>query len=296
MKRYPLLTFFALAYLISWSAALALHWIALRAGLANFGELMSMAETTFSLSSIASVLVVPAPLVFVLSRIVDFGPSFAGLLTPLLIGEADEARGILRRLFNLRAGVSTYAWALLLPLGMVLAAFGLHMTLGDSAVTGAAWNGLATIGLLLFWVFVMRTLLGGGLGEELGWRGFALPRLAEKHGAIRASLVIGLVWTFWHLPGWLTGASPLVNMAAQLLFTMPLSFVFTWFYFKTEQRLLPVVLMHGALNGFNAFFERSLFPPLADEDGFVLFFILVSLIAGVIAALRLRKGALQPDA
>lgn len=296
MKRFPILTYFTLSYAITWLAALALHGIARQAGLEDFGELIAMAETTFTLGTISSQLIVPPAVVFLISRLVDFGPSIAGLLTPFLIGKPGEARQILQGLFNFRIQGRWYAWALLLPLGMVTAAFGLHVTLGDSAVAGPEWNGLATLGQLLFWVFLMRTLLGGGLGEELGWRGFALPRLTARYGAFRASLLIGLVWTFWHLPAHLVSDTPLVSLTAQLLYTVPLSFVFTWLYYKTATgfnpwlSLIPVVLLHGALNGFNAFFERSLFPPLADEDGFVIFFILVVLAAGVVAAFSVRKS------
>jgi membrane protease YdiL (CAAX protease family) len=250
-----------------------------------------MAETTFSLGTIASKLILPVPIVFALTRVVDFGPTLAGLLTPFVVGQPREARNILRQLFDVRAGGRWYAWAFLLPLGIVSAALALHLTVGDSAITGAEWNGLATLGQLVFWVVIMRTLLGGGLGEELGWRGFALPRLFARHGAVRASFLIGIVWTFWHLPGHLVSSNPIVNIVAQLLFTVPLSFVFTWLYLRADGRLLPVVLMHGALNGFNAFFERALFPALAEEDGFVIFFILVVLLVGVVAALRLRQEA-----
>ena len=288
MKRKPVLAFFFLAYLISWSAVLALHLIARNAGLESFADLIRMAETTFTLGTIlpgrGSV-----ALVFLLSRIVDFGPSIAGLLTAVLAGEPGEARRLLRRVVDFRTGPRWYAWALLLPLGIIGAAFGLHLAFGESSVSAAAWNGLATVGQFFFWVFLMRTLLGGGLGEELGWRGFALPRLKEKHGLLRASLVIGLVWTFWHFPAHLAGSSPIVNVLAQLLYTVPLSFIFTWLYYRSNENLPVVILLHGALNGFNAFFERSLFPPLAEEDGFVIFFILVVLIAGGIAALKLRK-------
>lgn len=168
------------------------------------------------------------------------------------------------------------------------------MLLGDSAISRVDWHGLATLGQMLFWVFLMRTLLGGGLGEELGWRGFALPRLSEKHGALRASLLIGLVWTFWHLPAHLVSSNPMVNVIAQLLYTVPLSFVFTWLYYRAKESLLPVVLMHGALNGFNVFFERTLFPPLADEDSFVIFFILVVLVLGIISAVSIRRQEIGP--
>jgi membrane protease YdiL (CAAX protease family) len=175
LKRHPILTYFILAYAISWLAVLALQVLARSAGLENFNQLMAMAETGFTLGALSGSLALPVPLVFLLTRIVDFGPSIAGLLTPILIGTPDEARDILRRLFNFRISGRWYAWALLLPAIIVSAALGLHLFFGDSAVTGAEWNGLATLGQLVFWVFLMRTMLGGGLGEELGWRGFALP-------------------------------------------------------------------------------------------------------------------------
>ena len=289
MKRYPVLTFFVLSYLISWTAVGILHLVAIQAGLDDFGALMDMAESTFSLGDAGAGLLIPTWLVFLLSRIVDFGPSLAGLITPFLIGEPGDARKILRRLLDFRIGSAGYAWALLLPLAIVTGAFLLHTTLGDSAVTGANWQGLATIGQFVFWVFIMRTLLGGGLGEELGWRGFVLPRLATAQGAGRASLIIGLVWTFWHLPAHLAGSDPPVNLVVQLLYTVPLSYVFTWLYYKFDEKLLPVVLLHGALNGYNAFFEHSLFPALADEDGFVIFFILLTLVVGIAAAFSVRK-------
>jgi membrane protease YdiL (CAAX protease family) len=176
MKRFPVLTYFVLAFTISWLAVLGLHLIALRAGLANFSELMRMAETTFTLRTIAPNLILPVPVVFLLTRVVDFGPSLAGLLTPFLIGNPAEAGDILKRLSRFRVGVRWYVGALLLPLGMVSAAFGLHILFGDSTIFGVKWNGLATFGQMFFWVFLMRTLLGGGFGEELGWRGFALPK------------------------------------------------------------------------------------------------------------------------
>jgi len=109
-----------------------------------------------------------------------------------------------------------------------------------------------------------------------------------------ASLMIGLAWTFWHLPGHFVSSYPLVNVVAQLLYTVPLSFVFAWLYYRSGESLLPVVLMHGALNGFNVFFERTLFPPLTDEDSFVIFFILVALVLGIISAVSIRRQEIGP--
>ncbi len=85
-KRHPVTTFFILTYVITWGAALVLQVIALRAGLPSFAALINMAETTGDLGTLAGQLAVPISVVYLFTRIVDFGPSLAGLLTPVLLG------------------------------------------------------------------------------------------------------------------------------------------------------------------------------------------------------------------
>jgi len=53
--------------------------------------------------------------------------------------------------------------------------------------------------------FVYPALLAGPLGEEIGWRGVALPRLQQLHGPVKASLILGVLWAFWHAPIWFSG-------------------------------------------------------------------------------------------
>jgi membrane protease YdiL (CAAX protease family) len=87
-------------------------------------------------------------------------------------------------------------------------------------------------------------------GEELGWRGFALPRMAAAMGYARASILLGLIWALWHLPlFYLPGADkyhqsfPLwtVNITA-------LSVAMAWLYWKTNGNLLMTMLLHSAVN------------------------------------------------
>ncbi len=87
-------------------------------------------------------------------------------------------------------------------------------------------------------------------GEEVGWRGYALPRLAQYIGLGGASLVLGVVWAVWHLPLFIlpdsgsTGQSFLVY----LLHVMALSVFFAFVYWKTDGSLLLVMLLHSAVN------------------------------------------------
>jgi membrane protease YdiL (CAAX protease family) len=86
--------------------------------------------------------------------------------------------------------------------------------------------------------------------EEIGWRGFALPRLTARFGPFTASLVVGLVWAVWHLPLLLWADSPMRALpkfawAASLLAE---SFVFTWFYFRSRHSVAVVSLLHISVN------------------------------------------------
>src|SRR5438876_7137405 len=87
-------------------------------------------------------------------------------------------------------------------------------------------------------------------GEEIGWRGYALPRLATRFGLARASILLGLIWAFWHLPQFFIrevdtyGQSFLVFV----LQVTALSVAMAWLYARTRGSLLLVMLLHSAVN------------------------------------------------
>ena len=104
-------------------------------------------------------------------------------------------------------------------------------------------------------IFIQMTVIYT-LCEELGWRGFALPALTHYMNAAYASLLIGVVWTLWHIPLiYLYGSyfTPLTLMI--YTFSIITSTVaYSWLYFKTGKSLLMPGLLHGALNGFAGYF------------------------------------------
>ena len=87
-------------------------------------------------------------------------------------------------------------------------------------------------------------------GEEIGWRGYALPNLAKRFGFARASLVLGVLWAGWHLPiFFIQGADKYgQSFPVYLLQVTALSVAATWLYVHTNGSLLPVMLMHSAVN------------------------------------------------
>jgi uncharacterized protein len=94
------------------------------------------------------------------------------------------------------------------------------------------------------------TFPGSALGEEIGWRGFALPRVQSRRTALTASLVIGSLHGLWHLPLWLRGDADhrLSVYPAFLIQALALAVIYTWLYNSTKGSLLLVVLFHTATN------------------------------------------------
>jgi len=110
----------------------------------------------------------------------------------------------------------------------------------------------------IFFYFLFR----GGLGEEIGLRGFALTRLQTHHSPLKASLIIGFWWGLWHLPAWV--GRDALSIVVTWLAVVSFSIIFTWFYNNTKS--LPVVmLLHAALNSFDDVYE-NIFPLLLNID------------------------------
>jgi membrane protease YdiL (CAAX protease family) len=87
-------------------------------------------------------------------------------------------------------------------------------------------------------------------GEEIGWRGFALPKLAKRIGLAWASLVIGIVWALWHLPLFFLAGSGSTGQSfpLYLLHVTALSVAMAWLYWRSAGSLLLVMLMHASVN------------------------------------------------
>jgi membrane protease YdiL (CAAX protease family) len=121
---------------------------------------------------------------------------------------------------------------------------------GNSWSVSSLKNGPTGFFTTLVTAFLMNLIFGGSLGEELGWRGFALPILLKKYSPIQASFVLGLIWALWHLPIYLYDMN-LFSIGKFLFFlvwTIPLTIIFTWFYLNSGGNILVAILLHTAVN------------------------------------------------
>ncbi|MCA9979341.1 MAG: CPBP family intramembrane metalloprotease [Anaerolineales bacterium] len=97
---------------------------------------------------------------------------------------------------------------------------------------------------------VLSALVGGPLGEEIGWRGFALPRLQQLYSDTTSSFLLGGVWALWHLPLYLTGVynGRVDDILARFFWTIPLAFLFTYLHRNTKGSIFLAVLLHVSFN------------------------------------------------
>ena len=144
-----------------------------------------------------------------------------------------------------RVNVAWYWWILLLLLPAAI-----HLA-GKNLWT-IIYNGQLDFSVLplLYWPgAIIPSILIAGVGEELGWRGYALPRLQKQFSPLVASLILGIVHFLWHLPTyWLGQGIHNVPALFALLFILPWSIIFTWIYNKSGGSLLFAVGFHAISN------------------------------------------------
>jgi len=192
-----------------------------------------------------------------------FGLLFLGVLGPLVTGigftylTKNQAgrRDYWRRTVDVRRIGLKWLLILLLfvPVLNGLAAL-IDVVLGG---TGAVWGETLVnaasnpFGLVLSAIFA--TLIP--FIEELGWRGYVLDRLQASRSAFMATLILGVVWSLWHLPLFFIADSYQAGLGVGtlefwlfMIGIVPLSFAFTWVYNNTQRSILAVILFHGMVN------------------------------------------------
>ncbi|HEX5699289.1 MAG TPA: type II CAAX endopeptidase family protein [Rubrobacter sp.] len=215
VERHPLISFFVLAYGLTWPV--------------------------IPLVSVSPLLGLPAL----------FGPAIAAIIVSVVTQGKTGLKDLLGRLMRWRVGARWYAIALGLPAVLASTAAGVHLLLGGTAAI--RFGGLSVLNFVVFVLVV---------GEELGWRGYALPRLLVGRSALAASLILGVLWAAWHLPTFFVPGAPQYGLPflAFLLFTVAYSVLFSWVYVHTRGSVLIATLFHGAINLSQGFFLGGIEP------------------------------------
>jgi membrane protease YdiL (CAAX protease family) len=167
-----------------------------------------------------------------------FSPALAGFAVAGLTEGWGGVKRILAAIGRWRVRPIWYLVAIGLPLSLQLVAVLINPILGAAAPN---WNAIPPASEIVPWVALF-LVFSGPLGEEPGWRGFALPRMLERHGALAASLTLGVLWAAWHLPLGVVGDLTIYGSVNAVLAAI----VFTWLWQNTRGSVLLAILMHAS--------------------------------------------------
>ena len=180
--------------------------------------------------------------------VVVYGPGIAAMLLTMLASGRLGAMGLVRRLVPRRSDLPLAAGILLVGVissGVAFAIAGISLSRLASAISST--------GVLLVTHFILQILIVS-IGEELGWRGWLLPRLLERQTPLRATLLTAAAWGIWHGPLLLSNA---LTTTLFLFAVVGLSFLFTWIWAHSAERLFLVVLAHATVNTPIFFWEEA---------------------------------------
>jgi membrane protease YdiL (CAAX protease family) len=175
-----------------------------------------------------------------------FGPLLAAVVVTIQESGRAGLRSLLSRVARWRVAPVWYGIAILGPLLITLGATALHVLLGGQPPSlGLLIGALPT--LLIVVVYMMLTV---ALGEEVGWRGYALPALQARYSALLASLLLGVLWTLWHLPVFFNPDTFYSNLPFVLFlaYLVPFAMLITWMFNSTGGSVLMAMFFHAVLN------------------------------------------------
>ncbi|MDL1912057.1 CPBP family intramembrane metalloprotease [Chloroflexi bacterium CFX6] len=260
IKRHPVLWFYLFAFAVSWAGMM---------------PMMLYGRGSFPFTS-------PA-----FNALGGLGPTIAAIIVVVALNGRAGIKELFRPLLWGRVGIQWY-----------LAAFlGMPLLAGTGLIMLSLFNGMTPDwGQFGPWVGVLPIFLINLLSnvwEEIGWRGFALPRLQSRHNALTASLIVGVPWAVWHFPLLFDPAHPMSNFPWYwvVINMTAMSVIYAWFYNNTRGSLLLVTLFHAASNTV-AFALNTAIP----AEAFALhyqYLTLAIVVAAVVAVLVFGAGSLS---
>lgn len=254
IKRHPIPSYVIITFAISWPIYLSLA--AVKQGWTD------------------------ARIPFWIHYLASFGPAVAALIVTALTTGRQGLMELWGRIIKWRVGWGYALFTFLFPIALFLVAMIVVRLLRgewlDLRLLGQA-NYLPYLG----WAVLPVWLISFGFGEEIGWRGFALPRLQKTMSVSKATLLLALVWALWHTPAFfyldtiqsLGGLMILPGFLVGVLFGAVL---FTWLYNGTGGSVLMVAIWHGLFDLITASEAGQDIVPIITSAGVIVWALYVS--------------------
>jgi uncharacterized protein len=253
LTRHPLVAFFVLAYGLTWLA-----WSPCYLSEDGIGLLPYDGESISDYLNTVALIVGPTLSAFIMTGVTE---------------GREGVRRLVRRIVLWRVG---FRWYLFVLLGIPAI-----IVVSTVVVPGAlaSFQAAAVPSTLFLYVVAGPVFLfaGGPVFEEIGWRGFALPRLQRLHGPLLGSFILGILWALWHLPlflipSWDTPHGSPLDVGLFVVWAVAITVIFTWVFNNTKGSVLLVILAHGSINSAAAA-VFGLFPAPAVTSGITTFVI-----------------------
>jgi membrane protease YdiL (CAAX protease family) len=236
------------------------------------------------------VITIPSGLIRLLELVGAIGPAVAALY---LTGRHEGKPGLKRVLissFNVKAHWRFWLGAV----AMLLALHAVARLLYSLIEPNLPQSDLLQSPIAIIPIFIVMFLVGGGLGEEIGWRGYALDLIQEKQTVLIASLLLFMVWSVWHFPlFFMSGTNQsLIPIWLWLLPVLPLSVMLTWVYNNTHT-IFAAAMFHTIGNLSHELFRVVPTETSPNTSGFViltvLYYVAAIAIVGIYGAKTLRR-------
>jgi uncharacterized protein len=225
MRKYPIAWFYILAFGISW---------------------LGMISTVLGSRGIAPF---DSPYFQFLSIFYAVGPALAAVIVSQVAHGKTGVQDLLKGLIRWRVGLVWYIVAVLSPVVLLTVAQVVTKLLGLTVTIV-----VPQVNLSPYVIFGLGVNFFANTCEEIGWRGFALPRLQKRHNALLATLIVGILWGLWHLPLVFLVGNPMSGFPFVWFISIVAdAFMYTWIYNSTKGSILLVALFHGSLNVWGLF-------------------------------------------
>jgi membrane protease YdiL (CAAX protease family) len=207
-----------------------------------------------------------------LAYLSNFGPALAALIVVGIAEGSDGIKSLIRSLFQWRV---KFIWYLVVLLGPTLTMatavlfYNIFTETGSTQSFNVWFSSFPQHLLVVVSVFIFMMI--GIWGEEVGWRGFALPRLQQAYHPLLASLMLGAIWAVWHLPLFFMEGSQQSQLGMPYFFfaTLGYSILYSWIFNGSKESLFMIWLLHS-MNNATVSYTMLFFKPLSTEPVFSL--------------------------
>ena len=218
-----------------------------------------------------------------------FGPAIGAFVSLYTINGKSSIKNYLKLFISLKFGWKV--WLAILP----ILGFSMFITWILPEFFGEERLPSNLLNIYIFPVYLLFMIIFGGGQEEIGWRGYILPFLEKRFGLILGSLILGIIWSIWHIPLFFIPGSyqEYMNIFAYILLCIGLSYFFSWVIEASGNRLLSGVIAHGAINAFIDLFPFLIKDSDAKQLRFWIYCVFMFIAGMIIVIIRTCKKRIK---